>query len=146
MQYRAGTSFRAVQKARHLQRHDAARAVRTELIESNALRAVRRGYWEDALELYTLAAEKSGAGRSYLLLALHLQRLGADAESTRDAFATGVRRDRTCAQLVQAAAARVWRGGRVACRYGRAPFLERRGGIEQPQGIGWRRRLWRRRR
>ena len=103
MPYRAGTSFRAVQKARHLQRLDAAPvAVRTELIESNALRAVRRGYWEDALELYTLAAEKSGAGRSYLLLALHLQRRGADAESTRDAFATGVRRDRTCAQLVQA--------------------------------------------
>ena len=87
MPYRAGTSFRAVQKARHLQRLDAAPvAVRTELIESNALRAVRRGYWEDALELYTLAAEKSGAGRSYLLLALHLQRLGADAESTRDAL------------------------------------------------------------
>ena len=52
--------------------------------------AVHEGNHDAALHCYEVAAHHGQEGRSYLLLALHLQRCQAPPSLTRDAFRGGV--------------------------------------------------------
>lgn len=68
-----------------------------------ANRAIKRGLNLDALECYSLAVSslQTCSGRSFLLLALHLQRIN-EFDLARSAFAEGVVLHRTDARLMQA--------------------------------------------
>lgn len=75
--------------------------------------AIQRGDHGGALRCLETAAAHGHEGRSYLLLALHYQRVGAPSDQTRDAFRAGVAFDRGDAKLLQAWALFESKNGRM---------------------------------